>query len=470
MSILQFGTAVRDITPSRPIWLAGYGNRYHKSTGVLEPLSIGCIALKTDNKTILIITCDLLGINDNFCKELYQLINEKTGVGFPDILISCSHTHFAGITGRYKIGAPEASSPDYTAPTPVEQTEYAKLENVGFVPPDSAFIADIKTKILEIAEESIGSLRPGTIDTAKVNVEQIAYNRRTRTPDDKVVTNVLYPEDPENFSFRPFDPELTIMRLSTEEGIQAVLVNYGCHPVTGGTDSVADHYMISSDYPFYVRQIIEQEYHCPVFFTLGAAGDTVPINRFGNSRKQIGNIIGNSVLMAERIYQPVKLQEINTDAIELEVETIVRTSDSAEEDYNQARQKIVELLQNTDNDLGSSEYNKAYNEFNKTAHLAERHSLYPDNRHTVKIQFCKIGDLVIIGIPFEVMSEISLKIKEQFPTCFIVSIGGGYQGYLPLEHEFSRGGYEADESSSHFKEDTADRMVVAITEKLKTFG
>ncbi|MCK5845203.1 MAG: hypothetical protein KAG97_10880, partial [Victivallales bacterium] len=247
----------------------------------------------------------------------------------------------------------------------------------------------------------------------------------------------------------------------------AVLVNYGCHPVTGGYDRDIAHYKTSSDYPHYVRRVIGDVYHCPVFFTLGAAGDTVPVNRFGDSRKSIGSVLGNSVLMAERIYRTCESQDVDTHTLELEVETIVRTSESAESNYDQAHRKITALLENPDNDFADPEYHEAYADFNRTSHLAFRHRLYPANKHTIKIQFLKIGDLTVVGMPFEVLSEISLKIKERIPNCFIVSCAGGCQGYLPLEHEFSRGGYEASESCAHFKEDTADRLVELIIAKLK---
>lgn len=467
MSELRFGTATRDITPPSSVWLAGYGNRYKKSTGALEPLSIGCLALENSGKRTLIITCDLLGLQDAFCEELYGIIKNRTGVDSRDILISCSHTHFAGATYPVEVPAPAPLGDSNAPPTPVEQTRQAKVEDIGFAEPDPFFVADIKSKIAELAEESLNSLAPGTLDFVKLDVPQITYNRRTRTADGKVETNVLYPENSEKYEFRPFDSELTVIRVSNDEGVKAALVNYGCHPVTGGYDRDSAHYKISSDYPYYLRRVVGEEYHCPVFFTLGAAGDTVPVNRFGDSREQIGGVLGNSVLMAERLYRSSESQSIASETLKLEVETIVETSESAESDYERARKKIVSLLESPDNDLAASEYSEAYAEFNRSAHLACRHRLYPDDKYAIKIQFHKIGDLTLVGMPFEVLSEISLRIKAEIPNCVIVSCAGGYQGYLPLEHEFARGGYEANESSAHFKEDTADRLVEMITDKLK---
>jgi hypothetical protein len=72
-------------------------------------------------------------------------------------------------------------------------------------------------------------------------------------------------------------------------------------------------------------------------------------------------------------------------------------------------------------------------------------------------------------LPFEVLSEISLTMKKQFPHSVLVSCANGYQGYLPLEHEFKRGGYEASISAAHFAPGTGDRVLKAVLAKLATF-
>ncbi len=102
----------------------------------------------------------------------------------------------------------------------------------------------------------------------------------------------------------------------------------------------------------------------------------------------------------------------------------------------------------------------------ESSHLQQttlpRARLYPDNQYAIKIQFLRIGETVLTCLPFEVLSEISLRMKERFPHTALVSCAGGYQGYLPLEYEYARGGYEASESSTHFAKGTADRLLDLI--------
>ncbi len=40
MDTLEFGTAVRDITPRGPVWAHGYASRTRPASGVLKSLSL----------------------------------------------------------------------------------------------------------------------------------------------------------------------------------------------------------------------------------------------------------------------------------------------------------------------------------------------------------------------------------------------------------------------------------------------
>ena len=94
---------------------------------------------------------------------------------------------------------------------------------------------------------------------------------------------------------------------------------------------------------------------------------------------------------------------------------------------------------------------------------------YPENRTQINIQFVQIGDTVFVGLPFEVLAEIGLKMKQRFPNSVLVSCCGGYQGYLPLAYEYDRGGYEAPSSSTHFIPGTADRILELILKRLGVY-
>src|SRR5687768_13316481 len=78
-----------DITPSRPVYIAGYGSN-RKSEGANDQLWARCLVLKNGGQTVALVSCDLLGLT--------RLHIEKIRAGIARvprerILIGCTHTH-----------------------------------------------------------------------------------------------------------------------------------------------------------------------------------------------------------------------------------------------------------------------------------------------------------------------------------------------------------------------------------------
>ena len=318
--------------------------------------------MTTPEKTLLIITCDLLGIESDVCEELYQLIETETGIGYPDILISCSHTHFA----------PGMSTATLNSP------------NIGVVEPDPRFVEDFKIKLIEAVRDSLRNTRSVALETTRVMAPQILFNRRTVLPDGSVQTNFLYPEDAENYSFGRTDAEITALRFADDTGVQAALVNFGCHPVTGGDN----HYAISSDYPYYLRKKLSEHYGCPIFFTLGAAGDTVPINRYGDSRRRIGELLANSIILAERTFKRQTPVELTSDLISITARTMLETHPvEARERFDAARNELLALEDSPDTDRSNGTYRNSTQCFNQTLIAMHRTMLLPGKfiRHQYSI-------------------------------------------------------------------------------------
>ena len=60
---MRGGVARIDITPDGPIWLSGYGDRTHPSTGVLIRLWAKALALEdAKGGRVVIVTTDLIGL------------------------------------------------------------------------------------------------------------------------------------------------------------------------------------------------------------------------------------------------------------------------------------------------------------------------------------------------------------------------------------------------------------------------
>ena len=424
------GAAARDVTPHSPVSLHGYGNRVHRSshdvasssttTPDSEPITVSCLALDDGAGTrLLLVATDMIGIEGAATQELYRLMFKEVGIGFPNVLISCSHTHFA--PGLH--------------PAETEQEPADSL-------PEPGFVAEFRAKLVEAAREALRSMRPAVLESSRREVSGVSYNRRWRNPDGSCSMHLLYPTEEERqhggsrggqgvpISQQPVDGGLTILRFRAtgaedEEGEEQVgqligaICNFGCHPVTGG-GSAADHYRVSADYAHYLRETVSSAWLCPVLFTLGAAGDAVPILRQGNSRQRIGTSLGLSAVLAERTFTTEVAPTLAATAVTLPARV------------NQEH-----------------EWRPAYTKDAKSGHTT----------FDVQPQLLRIGATPLVSLPFEVLSEFSLSMKARNPNAVLVSCAGGYQGYLPLLHEFDRGGYEVEARSSHLEPGTADRLL-----------
>jgi hypothetical protein len=209
---------------------------------------------------------------------------------------------------------------------------------------------------------------------------------------------------------------------------------------------------ISADYPYYLREELQRAWSCPVLFLLGAAGDTVPINRQGDCRQRIGRVLADTAVLAERRYRVDSEAQVSAACRSLIADTIL-TPDAATASAAFERARAVCRIDD------SSEHRAHYDACSRALY---RSQLYPENRASIPVQQICIGSQALTALPFEVLSEISLRMKERFPASLLVSCAGGYQGYLPLAADFACGGYGATPETVHFAPDTGDRLLAEI--------
>ena len=63
---------------------------------------------------------------------------------------------------------------------------------------------------------------------------------------------------------------------------------------------------------------------------------------------------------------------------------------------------------------------------------------------TIKLQAIRIGDIAVVGIPFETLVEIGLELKAESPfqQTMVIGLANGRHGYLPTPEQHKLGGYE----------------------------
>ncbi|MEM7014371.1 MAG: hypothetical protein AAF585_23160 [Verrucomicrobiota bacterium] len=92
----------------------------------------------------------------------------------------------------------------------------------------------------------------------------------------------------------------------------------------------------------------------------------------------------------------------------------------------------------------------------------------PREPEKVIIQAIRIGDQAICTLPFEVLVEIGLQLKEEspFPHTFTISLANGSYGYLPPPNQFELGGYETWIGTCRFVPESSEILVKNLLEML----
>jgi hypothetical protein len=263
------------------------------------------------------------------------------------------------------------------------------------------------------------------IGAAKGEIPEILYNRRPRSADGSVkmaftlppevvatrkiergpkgsvrTTFTLPPEETE-LDFGPIDAEVCVLRVEDMNGvIVGSLVNFGCHPVC------IYPYLsttISADYPAYATRVVEQMEGGICLFTLGLAGDTVPVRRGVKPRQQIGKALGGETL--RRLQLVTTTGSAILKALKREIKFPTKKTPSPDETADD----------------------------NKTIDYV-----------TTEIQVLRLGDIYILGLPGEILVEVGLEIKKRagLENLFIVTLSNDTIGYVCHNRAYEEGGYE----------------------------
>ena len=208
---LKVGWADVNITPLRPIHMAGYGRR-GPYTSVSDSLFARTIAFNNGTRKTLVISLDLLMFPRTIKEEVLGLLQDK-GYSKDDIFLSATHTHNA--FGNW------------------EKSIAGELIFGGFNKENSAYLSNQIVKSVEMAEADMSA--------AQVGFQQIDAN--------EFVLNRLAPET------GTIDPYLRIIHLLKADGAKGLIVSFAGHAV----NLDADIWDLNRDYPGVLVDELEKD-------------------------------------------------------------------------------------------------------------------------------------------------------------------------------------------------------------------
>jgi neutral ceramidase len=228
---LKAGWAKVNLTPSKPIPTAGYGDREGKPyQSIHDSVYVRAIVLSTAQKPVAIVSCDLL----IFPPEVTISLKEKLktiGFDWSQVYVGTTHTHNSlGAWGKNSVGELFAGKYDQNT--------------VDF----------IANRVLEAIKKANQNLVSAKIGYAEINAKELVFNRLVG---DKLGTT---------------DPFVRVLKIEKQTGETAILTTFSAHATTLN----ADKNFLSADYPGeLVNQLNQKGYFAS--YMAGSVGSSGPI-------------------------------------------------------------------------------------------------------------------------------------------------------------------------------------------------
>lgn len=419
---LRAGAAAVDITPAKfPLNLPG-GFRDNLATKAHDPLHSRALVLDDGTTTLAMVLVDNLGVVPEVCDEAKQIASQRTGIPTDRMLVCSTHTH----------SAPSSNRKDGSAP-------------------DAAYRELLVDGIAESIIRAHAALRPAAVGAASHPLPEEVFNRRWFLKPSKMPLNPfgrldqvkMNPGRDPDVLDRPAGPtDPDIMVISVQDAKRrplALFANYALHYVGGVPRGT-----VSADYFGEFARLMPSRLRAGDEFVAmmsnGASGDinNIPftVTRPPRERfEQIRIVARKAADTAWHAHRKIERhrRDVSLDMIEREV-TLKFRKPTAEQ-----VQQAKAVLAIEDEAARSRLPRLAEHYARRTLTAAGR-----DDTLTVKLQAIRIGDLAVVGIPFETFVEIGLELKARSPfkQTMVIGLANGKHGYLPTPEQHRLGGYE----------------------------
>jgi hypothetical protein len=441
------GAYAADVTPQQfPLNMPG-GFSGNLAEGANDPLHARAVVLDDGKTALAMVLVDNLGVSPALIVEAKQLAAEKTGIPVEKMLISSTHTHSAPSSGGGKEGSPEA-----------------------------AYRQRLLDGVVEAIVKAHETRRPAAVGAASHPLPEEVFNRRwylkpgKMTPNpfgkmDEVRMNPGTGADTLDRPAAPTDPDFLVLSIQDEKRRQiALYASYALHYV-GATPPK----QVSADYFGEFARLMPSRLRgdgmMVAMLANGASGDinNIPFTAIRPPREtyeQVRIVAQKAADAAWFAHRKIESHEKNPRLGMVERQVELRYRRPAEEDIVAAR-KV----------LGT----KVKEEIDALPRLAQHYAASviaaaerAEETITVPVQAIRVGDLAICGLPFEVLVEIGLEIREKSPfgETMVIGLANGRHGYLPTPKQHALGGYETWLGTNTVEVDSSEILTKHLLEML----
>ncbi len=400
-NIFKAGAARADITPPVGTLLYGY-NPHQESTSIHDHLSVTALAMAQGDDTAILLTVTVGDFQTALVDEIRAKMSEACGVPARRIIVAATHTH---------------SAPNV-----------AGMEGWGGV--DRNYVDTILfPAMLQVVKDAVADLQPAEYAVG-VTESKVGINRRQQLLNGEIALG----QNP----WGCYDPYMTCVSLRNSETRKGILnlIHYGCH----GTAAGCNH-EISRDWSGIMTDRLEAETGVLTAFWNGPQGDVGP--RLTNGKtvgdiRHVEELGGVAAMDAKRAYEALGVYMPGELKI-FEGEVAIPYKPLLPLDQVEAK-----LAEYTDpasliniQALEYAHYKAVKDEYDAGLPAHDTHYRIPQT-------ILALGEVSFIPFPFEIFSEISLRLRYHAPTRYTLCLSNtnGYNAYLPTEDQIVRGGYE----------------------------
>jgi len=269
-------------------------------------------------------------------------------------------------------------------------------------PNNLEYTQKLKTTLIEAIAQALEKIQPVQIGVGRGH-SPVGCNRREKRPDGSIKLG----RNP----YGPTDKEVLVMKLASSDGEPiAALFDYATHATSLGPRNL----QISGDVLGLAAQFVERSLGptvtAPVF--AGASGDIDPWYRVLPSFDEgegwtpetelLGTLLGVEVV---RVFRDIDTMTPSA-TVEAELATLELPARKGDHDEDTP---------------GTKQLN---------------------------VTVARIGDVAVVGVGCELLTEIGMAIKDASPFehTLLISHCNGKAGYLPPKHLYEEGGYEIDQT------------------------
>ncbi|MCI0680655.1 MAG: neutral/alkaline non-lysosomal ceramidase N-terminal domain-containing protein [Gemmataceae bacterium] len=391
------GVAKTIITPTKPMWMSGYGGRTKPAQGKETELWAKALVLEdAKGHTAVLVTLDLVGIGRDISAPVCKRLQDKHGLDRAAIILSCSHTHCGPVVG------------DNLRAMYFLDAEQGRLVD--------EYTAMLRAKIDEVVGAAMAERRPAVLSWT-IGTSGFAVNRRTNK-------EAKAPELIERGLLQgPVDHDVPVLAVRDHDGkLRAVAFGYACHA------TVMDYLKWSGDYPGFAQMELEKSHPGAVaLFWAGCGGDQNPLPR---RQVELARKYGKQLAQSVDAVLAAKMQPVAGAWIGAYREIDLTYHEVPSRD---------KLVQDT---LSDNKYVA-----NRARHLLKELEAKGSLRGTYPypVQVWRLGDEITwVALGGEVVVDYALRLKRELTPgkTWVMAYANDVMAYIPSLRVLKEGGYE----------------------------